>query len=261
MESGRSSQQAESGGAAPLTRANVIRSVAVTASTPPHAAGQAPRIARHMVAAERVAESGLSTAIDEAGPEVDPITLFGAWLAKAEAAEINDPNAMALATSDSGGFPDVRIVLLKDFDQSGFVFYTNTGSSKGHQLAATKRAAAVLHWKSLRRQVRIRGPVEFVTADEANEYFSSRPRISRLSAWASRQSRPLPDRQVLDEAIAELDRAYSSDDVPRPAHWTGYRIVPHHIEFWREMPFRLHHRVLYTREHTCADWSSSLLYP
>jgi pyridoxamine 5'-phosphate oxidase len=207
-----------------------------------------------------VAEVGLSLVIDEARPDADPITLFSAWLAAAEATELNDPNAMALSTTDADGFPDARMVLLKRFDRDGFVFFTNTASSKGQQLAATMRAALLFHWKSLRRQVRIRGPVQFVATEEADEYFASRPRISRLSAWASRQSQPLLERRILDDAIAELNDRYETE-IPRPVHWTGYRVVPYQIEFWEDRPFRLHHRVLFTKDHAGIEWASGLLYP
>lgn len=189
----------------------------------------------------------------------DPVALFAAWMKEAEAAEPEDPNAMALATAGSDGLPDVRMVLLKDFDARGFVFYTNTQSTKGEELAQNPQAALVLHWKSLRRQVRARGPIEPVTPEEADAYFQSRRRESRLGAIASQQSRPLADRDTLMNAVAELSDRYGDGSIPRPAHWTGFRIVPVTLEFWQNGDFRLHDRVCFTR--TEAGWSRARLYP
>jgi pyridoxamine 5'-phosphate oxidase len=189
----------------------------------------------------------------------DPVALFAAWMKEAEAAEPEDPNAMALATAGSDGLPDVRIVLLKGFDARGFVFYTNTQSAKGEELAQNPQAALVLHWKSLRRQVRARGPVSPVTPEEADAYFASRHPQSRLGAHASRQSRPLADRATLMAEVADLAARYENAPVPRPEHWTGFRIEPVSLEFWQNGDYRLHDRVRFTRDG--AGWSRSRLYP
>jgi pyridoxamine 5'-phosphate oxidase len=189
----------------------------------------------------------------------EPFRLFQAWLADAEASEPNDPNAMALATVDSDGLPDVRMVLLKGFDETGFVFYTNTESAKGQELAATPKAAVIFHWKSLRRQVRVRGPVTRVSDVEADVYFGSRPRDSRIGAWASRQSRPLESRFALEKAVATYAAKYAIGDVPRPPHWTGFRIAASQIEFWQDRPFRLHDRVRFLRIE--SGWDKTRLYP
>ena len=189
----------------------------------------------------------------------DPVALFAAWMKDAEAAEPEDPNAMALATAGADGLPDVRMVLLKGFDAQGFVFYTNVESAKGEELAANPQAALVLHWKSLRRQVRARGPIEPVTPEEADAYFQSRRRESRLGAIASQQSRPLADRDTLMSAVAALSERYGDGPIPRPAHWTGFRITPVTLEFWQNGEFRLHDRVRFTR--TDGGWSRARLYP
>lgn len=189
----------------------------------------------------------------------DPVALFAAWMREAEAAEPEDPNAMALATAGADGLPDVRMVLLKGFDERGFVFYTNTQSTKGQELGENPQAALVLHWKSLRRQVRARGPVTPVTPEEADAYFQSRRRESRLGAIASQQSRPLTDRATLMGAVAALSERYGDGPIPRPAHWTGFRITPVSIEFWQNGDFRLHDRVRFTR--TGEGWSGARLYP
>lgn len=190
----------------------------------------------------------------------DPFALFAEWQAAAERSEPNDPTAMALATVDETGLPDVRMVLLKAWDPRGFVFYTNVESAKGRELEATPKAAALFHWKSLRKQVRVRGPVEAVTAQEADDYFASRPRGSRIGAWASQQSRPLASRAVLEDAVADCEAAYPSE-VPRPPYWNGYRIRPLHIEFWADGAFRLHDRIVFTREASEDEWSKARLYP
>ena len=190
----------------------------------------------------------------------NPIVLFRSWLDEATETEPNDPNAVALATATRGGMPSVRMVLLKDVDDRGFVFYTNTHSRKGEQLAETRTAALLFHWKTLRRQVRVEGPVEPVTDAEADAYFNSRARISRLGAIASDQSRPLPDRAELERRVAELDRQYPGEDVPRPPNWSGYRVLPDMIEFWQDMPYRLHDRMVYRRESE-VGWQTSRLYP
>ncbi len=191
----------------------------------------------------------------------DPFQLFGRWMSEAAASEISDPDAMALATTDAAGLPDVRMVLLKHADANGFVFYTNTQSQKGCQLAENMQAAGVLHWKSLRRQVRFRGPVEFVSDAEADAYFASRPRGSRIGAWASQQSRPLESRFALEKAVAREALRFNIGDVPRPPHWTGYRIRPVYIEFWTDKPFRLHGRLVYRRATPDGEWRMERLYP
>jgi pyridoxamine 5'-phosphate oxidase len=173
---------------------------------------------------------------------VDPFALFGAWFAEATVSEPNDPSAMALATVDASGLPDVRMVLLKGFDHTGFVFYTNLESRKGQQLAASPKAALCFHWKSLRRQVRVRGAVTPVTPAEADEYFASRPRLSRIGAWASRQSEPLEGRLALEKAVARYTARFAAGAIPRPPHWSGFRLSPEEIEFWRDGAFRLHDR-------------------
>jgi pyridoxamine 5'-phosphate oxidase len=196
----------------------------------------------------------------------DPFDLFETWFAEATQKEINDPNAMALSTVDSVGMPNVRIVLLKGLDgageqQRGFVFYTNTGSAKGRELTAHPKAALVFHWKSLRRQVRVRGTAANVSPQEADAYYASRPRGSRIGAWASHQSQPLDERATLEAAVARFDAAHPGDDVPRPAHWTGFRLTPLEIEFWHDRPFRLHDRVVFHRPQPADPWVSTRLYP
>jgi pyridoxamine 5'-phosphate oxidase len=191
----------------------------------------------------------------------DPLAQFAAWLKDAEASEPNDPTAMALATSDADGLPNVRMVLLKGFDERGFVFYTNFESQKGTELLANKQAAAVFHWKSLRRQVRLRGQVSVVTDAEADAYFASRPRDSRIGAWASQQSRPLEGRFALEAAVAKYAAKHAIGEVPRPAYWSGFRIAPSYIEFWSDKPFRLHERLVYRRKDAAAPWTTELLYP
>jgi pyridoxamine 5'-phosphate oxidase len=189
----------------------------------------------------------------------EPFRLFAGWLAEAEKSEPNDATAMALATVDADGLPDVRMVLLKGHDPSGFVFYTNTESDKGRELADQPKAAAVFHWKSLRRQVRIRGPVNRVGDAEADAYFASRPRDSRIGAWASQQSRPLESRFALEKAVAVQAARFPFGEIPRPPYWTGFRIVPVAMEFWQDKPFRLHDRVRFR----LADkgWERQRLYP
>jgi pyridoxamine 5'-phosphate oxidase len=194
----------------------------------------------------------------------DPFALFAAWFAEAEAAEPNDPNAMCLATATADGAPSARMVLLKGVDgpeapARGFVFYTNLESRKGREIAANPRAALLFHWKSLRRQVRIEGPLFPVAPEEADAYFASRPRLSRIGAWASRQSRPLSSRAELEAAVEAFDSRFPGEDIPRPSTWSGFRLVPHRMEFWREMPFRLHDRRLFEREG--EGWRQGLLFP
>jgi pyridoxamine 5'-phosphate oxidase len=192
----------------------------------------------------------------------DPIALFAGWLLEAETSEVNDPNAMALATVDADGLPDIRMVLLKDCDETGFVFYTNFESAKGRELLLQPKAGLLFHWKSLRRQVRVRGPVEVVTDEEADAYFASRPRQSRLGAWASKQSRPLESHFALEKAVAAVALQYPLGEIPRPAHWSGFRVKPLQIEFWKDGAFRLHDRVAFRREVPGeGEWSKERLYP
>lgn len=197
---------------------------------------------------------------DFSGAE-EPFRLFSEWMRDAEAKEPNDPNAMAVASVDETGLPDVRMVLLKGFDEAGFVFYTNFESKKGIELLASKKAALLFHWKTLRRQIRIRGPVEVVSAAEADAYFASRPRASRIGAWASKQSRPLESRFALEKAVAEYGLRHAIGEVPRPPHWSGFRVVPSAIEFWHDRPFRLHDRIEFTRSAPGAPWEKTRLYP
>ncbi len=189
----------------------------------------------------------------------DPFSLFAAWMAEAEATELNDPNAMTLATVSAGGAPSARIVLLKGWDAAGFVFYTNTESRKGNEIAANAAVALLFHWKSLRRQIRIEGQAAPVTAAEADAYYATRPRVSRLGAWASDQSRPLAERAILELRVAELEQRYPGEDIPRPPHWSGYRVTPRRFEFWRDMPFRLHDRRVFT---PAGDgWDEGRIFP
>ena len=190
---------------------------------------------------------------------MDPFAWFAAWFAEAQASELNDPNAMTVATTTADGHPSARIVLLKDYDERGFVFYTNKQSRKGQELIANPRAALLFHWKSLHRQIRIEGPVQDVTDAEADGYYASRARISRLGAWASDQSRPLPARAELERRVAEMEASYPGETIPRPPHWSGFRVVPESFEFWQDMPFRLHDRHVFTR--TATGWTESLLFP
>ena len=199
----------------------------------------------------------------------EPLRLFASWLEQATKSEPNDPNAMALATVDADGLPDVRMVLLKGFDQRGFVFYTNLDSQKGRELAGNAKAALNFHWKSLSRQVRVRGPVEPVTQEEADAYFGSRARLSQIGAWASKQSSPLESRLAFEKQIALYTARYAIGGVPRPPNWSGFRIVPSSIEFWQDRQFRLHDRVVFRRTNpnsnsnssSNSSWSKTRLYP
>lgn len=206
-----------------------------------------------------MSETGLMTG--DFTQAAEPFRLFAEWLEDATKSEINDPNALALATVDADGLPDVRMVLLKGLDDHGFVFYTNFESAKGQEILGSMKAAMCFHWKSLRRQVRVRGPVEIVTDAEADEYFASRPRGSRIGAWASRQSRPLESRFALEKAVAEYTARHAIGDIPRPPHWSGFRIRPVQVEFWHDRPFRLHDRVVFRRDAPDGDWEKSRLYP
>ena len=194
----------------------------------------------------------------------DPLDLFRRWMAEAERAEVNDPNAMALATVDAAGRPSVRMVLLKGIDARGFIFYTNLESHKGRDLVANREAGLCFHWKSLRRQVRIDGPAEMVSDEEADAYFHSRPRGSQIGAWASQQSRPMEGHWVLERRVAEFALKFGIGSVPRPAHWSGFRVLPRVMEFWRDRPFRLHERQVYHAEGAPgegAGWRLERLFP
>ena len=190
----------------------------------------------------------------------DPHALFETWFAEARASEPNDAEAMTLATANADGAPSARMVLLKRHDARGFAFYTNSQSRKGDELAANPRAALVFHWKSLRRQVRIEGPIEPVPAEEADAYFASRSRDSRIGAWASDQSQPLESREVFEARYERLVADHEGREVGRPPHWWGYRLVPERIEFWSDRPHRLHERRLFTLEQD-GGWAEGLLYP
>jgi len=191
----------------------------------------------------------------------EPFELFASWFAEAQKSEPNDPDAMALATTDANGLPDVRMVLLKEATPSGFVFYSNAESAKGRELEANPRAAGVLHWKSLRRQVRFRGGVERVSEAEADAYFASRPLQSRLGAWASQQSRPLESRFALEKSVAKYAAKFALGSIPRPPYWLGYCIKPVYLEFWSDGAFRLHDRIVFRRETPDASWRKERLYP
>jgi len=191
----------------------------------------------------------------------DPLALFAEWYAEAEKTEPNDPTAMALATVGPDGTPSLRMVLLKGFDAQGFVFYTNYDSRKGLHLAAHPKAALLFHWKSLRRQVRLEGPVSQTTGEEADAYFDTRARGSQIGAWASDQSRPLESRFALEKRVAEFGARHLVGKVPRPPHWSGFRLQPLLIEFWQDQPFRLHDRLEYSRASASAPWSTRTLYP
>jgi pyridoxamine 5'-phosphate oxidase len=191
----------------------------------------------------------------------DPLRLFAAWMTEAAASEPRDPTAMTLATVDDDGAPNARLVLLKGTDARGFVFYTNRNSQKGHELDAHPVAALVFHWKSLNRQIRVRGPVEHVTDEEADAYFASRPKQAQIGAWASKQSSPLESRLAFEKAVALYAAKYAIGTVPRPPYWSGYRIVPLRMEFWHDRPFRLHDRIEFRREAPDRPWTKTRLYP
>jgi len=191
----------------------------------------------------------------------DPLRLFSAWLKEASASEPRDPTAMTLATVDADGAPNARMVLLKGLDERGFVFYTNKDSQKGRELDARPAAALMFHWKSLNRQIRIRGPAESVTDAEADAYFATRPKQAQIGAWASKQSFPLESRLAFEKAVALYAAKYAIGSVPRPPRWSGYRILPMLIEFWQDRPFRLHDRVEFRRAALDAPWVKTRLYP
>ena len=191
----------------------------------------------------------------------DPVALFSEWMTDARASELNDSNAMALATADGSGLPDVRMVLLKGVDERGFVFYTNIESDKGVQLKANQNAALCFHWKSLRRQVRVRGPVSRVDGEEADAYFASRARGSQLGAWSSDQSRPIESRAALESKVSETEARFDGRDIDRPLHWHGWRVMPMRIEFWRDRPYRLHDRLVFERVDNHSNWTTSRLQP
>ena len=204
-----------------------------------------------------MAETGLTDG--DFTERAEPFRLFSEWLEDATASEPNDPNGVALATVDPDGMPNVRMVLLKGFDEAGFVFYTNLESAKGREILSSMKAAMCFHWKSLRRQVRVRGPVELVSDAEADAYYATRPRGSRIGAWASKQSRPLESRFALEKAVAEYSARHMVGEIPRPKHWSGVRIVPTTIEFWHDRPFRLHDRIVFSR--VSGGWEKTRLYP
>ena len=196
----------------------------------------------------------------------DPFELFEIWYDAARVSEPNDPNAMAVATVDNAGFPNIRMVLLKDLDATGtknrgFVFYTNFEGAKGRELLAAPKAALLFHWKSLERQIRIRGAVSLVTSAEADAYFASRPRLSQVGAWASQQSRPLEARAVLEDAIARYSEKFGTGSIPRPPYWSGFRVTPFEIEFWLSRPFRLHDRAVFRLASDDAAWTKTRLFP
>ena len=207
--------------------------------------------------------SDIGGLIDDGGiaPKDDPLALFEAWLEEARKTEPNEANAMAIATADAGGNPDVRMVLLKEATHQGFVFYTNTESAKGRELESNPRIAILFHWKTQRRQIRIRGPVARVSDEEADAYFATRAKDSQIGAWASQQSRPMETRWAFEKEIAKYAAKYALQKVPRPPYWSGYRVTPLEYEFWRDRPFRLHDRLVYRRADAHTAWATERLFP
>lgn len=201
------------------------------------------------------------TEADDFTEALNPETLFHQWFDEAERAEINDPNAMTVATVDTDGMPNARVCLLKGMDHRGFVFYTNFESAKGQELVAHPKAALNFHWKSLKRQIRIRGTAEPVSTAEADAYYASRPMGSRIGAWASKQSRPLASRTELVEAVSRFEKEFEGMNPARPRYWSGFRIVPLEIEFWADRPHRLHDRIVFTRPGPDLPWTKTRLYP
>lgn len=201
--------------------------------------------------------------MDDGGiaPKDDPLALFEAWMKEATKTEPNEANAMAIATADASGNPNVRMVLLKEATPKGFVFYTNTESAKGRELTANPRIALLFHWKTQRRQIRIRGPVTRVSDAEADAYFATRAKDSQIGAWASQQSRPMEGRWAFEKEIAKYAAQYALQKVPRPPYWTGFRVTPLQYEFWRDRPFRLHDRLVYRRDDANAEWTTERLFP
>lgn len=190
----------------------------------------------------------------------DPYSLFETWMEDAKGAELNDPNAMSVATVDEDGMPNVRILLLKDFTCAGFTFYTNFESAKGQEILSSSKVALCFHWKSLKRQIRVRGAAAPVSDADADEYYNSRPRGSRVGAWASQQSRELANRDELEQSVNHFENKFGEGDIPRPKHWSGFRLVPEEIEFWHDRPFRLHDRVTFYSD-GADGWSKKRLYP
>jgi pyridoxamine 5'-phosphate oxidase len=201
--------------------------------------------------------------VDDGGIEAreDPFALFDSWMEAAKKTEPNEANAMSVATVDASGRPNVRMVLLKSADKTGFVFYTNSESAKGEEISANPHAALCLHWKTQRRQIRVRGPVARVSDAEADAYFATRPKDSQIGAWASPQSRPMEGRWAFEKEIAKYAAKYALATVPRPAYWTGFRVTPLEIEFWRDRPFRLHDRLVYRRASPDTAWRTERLFP
>jgi pyridoxamine 5'-phosphate oxidase len=207
--------------------------------------------------------SDIGCSIDDGGivPQNDPVAMFAQWMTEAAKQEVNDPESMALATVDEAGHPNVRMVLLKAADARGFVFYTNTDSAKGCELAAHPDAALCFHWKSIRRQVRVRGPVTRVSDEEADAYFATRPKDSQIGAWASAQSRAMETRFAFEREFAKYAAKFALSKVLRPPYWSGYRVMPLEIEFWRNRPFRLHDRLIYRRGSPDSPWRTERLFP
>jgi pyridoxamine 5'-phosphate oxidase len=217
--------------------------------------------AEKRIIAKSMSENGKSAEDSSIATGRDPFELFVAWMKDAEKTEPNEANAMAVATADADGHPNVRMVLLKAVDARGFVFYTNFESAKGRELLANPHAALNFHWKTVRKQVRVRGPVSIVSDAEADAYFATRAKDSQIGAWASAQSRPMEGRFVFEREIAKYALKYGLTKVPRPPHWSGFRVAPLQIEFWRDRPFRLHHRLVYSRDSLDAPWRTEILYP